>query len=99
MTDVQIEGAVPLLDPSSLKVENSTNNNQNGVETEVEEAEDDTPCIDIIINNVVCTFSTRCHLNLRTVAMEGVNVEYKREQGVCIYMIQCYTINAFCWNE
>ena len=40
------------------------------------------PEIEIAINNVVCSFSVRCHLNLRKVATEGVNVIYKRENGV-----------------
>ena len=40
------------------------------------------PEIEIAINNVVCSFSVRCHLNLRRVATEGVNVIYKRENGV-----------------
>lgn len=43
---------------------------------------EDTPTIDIMINNVVCTFSTKCHLNLKKVAMEGSHVEYRREHGV-----------------
>lgn len=38
--------------------------------------------LDIIISNVVATFRTRCHLNLRTIALEGNNVIYKPEQGV-----------------
>jgi len=40
------------------------------------------PEVDIVINNVVCSFNTRCHLNLKRVAMEGMNVIYKRDQGV-----------------
>ena len=40
--------------------------------------------IDIVINNVVCTFTTKCHLNLKRIAMEGVHVEYRRENGVSI---------------
>jgi hypothetical protein len=44
--------------------------------------EEEPPTIDIIINNVVCSFNTRCHLNLRNIAMEGSHVEYKREQSV-----------------
>lgn len=43
------------------------------------------PVIDIVINNVVSSFNTRCHLNLKRIAMEGVNVEYKRQNGVGIY--------------
>lgn len=42
----------------------------------------DEPVIDIVISNVVCTFSTKCHLNLKRLATEGMNVVYKREQGV-----------------
>lgn len=38
--------------------------------------------LDIIITNVVATFRTRCHLNLRTIALEGINVIYKPELGV-----------------
>lgn len=48
--------------------------------------EEETPEVDINISNVVCNFSTRCHLNLRTIATNGINVEYKREQGVCIWI-------------
>lgn len=38
--------------------------------------------LDIIITNVVATFRVRCHLNLRTIALEGTNVIYKPEIGV-----------------
>ena len=38
--------------------------------------------MDVAINNVVCSFSTKCHLNLKRIAMEGSNVEYHREHGV-----------------
>ena len=40
------------------------------------------PELDIIISNVVCSFSVRCHLNLREIALNGSNVEYRRENGV-----------------
>lgn len=40
--------------------------------------------VDIIITNVVATFRTRCHLNLRTIALEGINVIYKPEVGVSV---------------
>jgi hypothetical protein len=52
----------------------------NGIVVEEEEA--DVPEVDIEISNVVCSFSVRCHLNLREIALNGDNVEYKREQGV-----------------
>lgn len=47
---------------------------------------DDT--LDIIITNVVATFRTRCHLNLRTIALEGTNVIYKPEVGVRMFGIR-----------
>ena len=50
-------------------------------ENDVQDSEDQ-PTIDIIINNVVCSYNTRCHLNLRKIAMEGLNVEYRRENSV-----------------
>lgn len=51
---------------------------------EIEETEgnDSQPSIDIVINNVVSSFSTRCHLNLKKIALEGCNVMYRRESGV-----------------
>lgn len=63
---------------------------QQGMGTEPDStavSEDDQPIVDIIINNVVCSFNTRCHLNLKKIAMEGMHVEYRRENGVsCIYI-------------
>jgi len=40
------------------------------------------PVIDIAINNVVCSYSTRCHLDLKRIAMTGMNVIHKKESGV-----------------
>jgi transcription initiation factor TFIID TATA-box-binding protein len=48
-----------------------------------EEEAQDVPVVDIEISNVVCSFSVKCHLNLREIALNGSNVEYRREQGVC----------------
>ena len=39
--------------------------------------EDEPPEMDIFINNVVCSFSVRCHLNLKEIALTGSNVEYR----------------------
>ena len=47
---------------------------------EAKEAEE--PEVDIVINNVVCSFNVRCHLNLRDIALRGLNVEYRKENGV-----------------
>lgn len=45
--------------------------------------------LDILITNVVCVFRTRCHLNLRKIALEGANVIYKRDVGVSIKILVC----------
>jgi hypothetical protein len=44
--------------------------------------------LNIYVNNVVCSYSTRCHLNLRRIAMEGMHVEYKKENGVSSFTYQ-----------
>ena len=53
-----------------------------GPETTKEEPKDESPEVDIVINNVVCSFSVRCHLNLKEIALNGSNVEYRRENGM-----------------
>lgn len=55
---------------------------QNQTEAVQQCVAEEEPEIDIVINNVVCSFSVRCHLNLRQIALNGVNVEYRREHGV-----------------
>ena len=53
------------------------------VEEDAEETSEETsPEVDIVINNVVCSFSVRCHLNLKEIALNGSNVEYRRENGM-----------------
>jgi transcription initiation factor TFIID TATA-box-binding protein len=47
-----------------------------------EEVKEESPEVDIVINNVVCSFSVRCHLNLKEIALNGSNVEYRRENGM-----------------
>ena len=51
-------------------------------ESSKEEAKEESPEVDIVINNVVCSFSVRCHLNLKEIALNGSNVEYRRENGM-----------------
>ena len=70
--------------------ENSCSSTNNGVvdqhkntdNEKVEENGQDKPELDIVINNVVCSFNVRCHLNLRDIALRGLNVEYRKENGV-----------------
>lgn len=59
---------------------NGLNNGE--VIEEVKETPSEEPVIDITINNVVCSFSVKSHLNLKQIAQSGYNVEYRRENGV-----------------
>ncbi|KAJ8305309.1 hypothetical protein KUTeg_015854 [Tegillarca granosa] len=71
-------------DANILPVENSLALEENGHHqtNEIVHEQHNDDVIDIVINNVVSTFSTRCHLNLRRIAMEGIHVEFKRENGL-----------------
>lgn len=42
----------------------------------------------IEIVNVVCEFHVKCHLNLRRLAMNGSNVEYRRDKGMLVMKIR-----------
>lgn len=55
--------------------------------------------LDIIITNVVCVFRTRCHLNLRKIALEGINVVYKREVGKVLMKLRKPRITATIWSS
>ncbi|KAI5741926.1 hypothetical protein M8J77_001225 [Diaphorina citri] len=57
------------------------------------------PEVDIIINNVVCSFSVRCHLNLRQIALNGVNVEYRRENGMVTMKLRKPYTTASIWSS
>uniref|UniRef100_A0AAQ4S4G0 TATA box-binding protein-like 1 n=1 Tax=Gasterosteus aculeatus aculeatus TaxID=481459 RepID=A0AAQ4S4G0_GASAC len=55
--------------------------------------------LDIIITNVVATFRVRCHLNLRTIALEGTNVIYKPEIGKVLMKLRKPKITASIWSS
>lgn len=63
------------------------------------ETEDNEPEIDIVINNVVCSFSVRCHLNLRQIALNGINVEYRRENGMITMKLRRPYTTASIWSS
>lgn len=63
------------------------------------ECTSDEPEIDIVINNVVCSFSVRCHLNLRQIALNGVNVEYRRENGMVTMKLRKPYTTASIWSS
>uniref|UniRef100_A0A8C2MZW2 TATA box-binding protein-like 1 n=1 Tax=Cricetulus griseus TaxID=10029 RepID=A0A8C2MZW2_CRIGR len=55
--------------------------------------------LDILITNVVCVFRTRCHLNLRKIALEGANVIYKRDVGKVLMKLRKPRITATICEE
>lgn len=55
--------------------------------------------VDIVINNVVCSFSVRCHLNLREIALKGANVEYRRENGMVTMKLRNPNTTASIWSS
>lgn len=64
------------------KEEIDTNEHRPGDDNNEDAPEHAGPEVDIMINNVVASFNVRCHLNLRQIALNGANVEYRRENGV-----------------
>jgi len=70
-----------------------------GPETTKEEPKDESPEVDIVINNVVCSFSVRCHLNLKEIALNGSNVEYRRENGMVTMKLRHPYTTASIWSS
>ncbi|XP_061425440.1 TATA box-binding protein-like 1 [Lethenteron reissneri] len=55
--------------------------------------------LDILITNVVCVFRTRCHLDLRHIALEGANVMYKRDEGKVLMKLRRPRITSTIWSS
>ncbi|XP_060666722.1 uncharacterized protein LOC132798768 [Drosophila nasuta] len=55
--------------------------------------------LDIVINNVVCSFSVKCHLNLHDIALTGVNVEYRRENSMLTMRLRRPYTTASIWSS
>lgn len=68
-------------------------------ECEQQPNNDEGPEIDIVINNVVCSFSVRCHLNLREIALSGANVEYRKENGMVTMKLRRPYTTASIWSS
>jgi len=68
-------------------------------EPEPEEEVEGPPEIDILIRNVVCNFSVRCHLDLRKIALHGSNVEYRRENGMITMKLRRPNTTATIWSS
>lgn len=53
----------------------------------------------LCVTNVVCSFSTRCHLNLRKIAMEGMHVEFKKENNMVSMKLRKPATTASIWSS
>nr|CAG4650451.1 EOG090X0CO7 [Sida crystallina] len=96
-------------DPNNVFL-NDTSNGYNGsvcgnglgsvdeVKEDIQEQSDE-PEIDITINNVVCSFSVKSHLNLKQIAQNGYNVEYRRENGMVTMRLRKPYTTASVWSS
>ncbi|KAK3867603.1 hypothetical protein Pcinc_026958 [Petrolisthes cinctipes] len=57
------------------------------------------PVVDIIINNVVSSFSVCSHLDLHHLALNGQNVELRRENGVLTMKLRRPPTTASIWSS
>ncbi|CAF0896506.1 unnamed protein product [Rotaria sp. Silwood1] len=55
--------------------------------------------IEVLVNNVVCSFALGCKLNLRKIAMEASNVIYKRDQAMVLMKIRNPHCSANIWSS
>ena len=67
------------------------------IQPKAEQAE--TKEVDIVINNVVSSFNVRCHLNLRDIALNGLNVEYRKENGMVTMKLRHPYTTASIWSS
>ena len=57
------------------------------------------PVINLHINNVVCSFNVRCHLDLKLIGLNGQNVEYRREQNRVTLKLRKPHVTASLWSS
>lgn len=88
--------SVASVPPLQLKQEVDDSSTGSGKEEVKEESQ---PEVDIVINNVVCSFSVRCHLNLKEIALNGSNVEYRRENGMVTMKLRHPYTTASIWSS
>jgi transcription initiation factor TFIID TATA-box-binding protein len=85
-------------DEQQTTTEEAAATEETATEAAVEE-EGDEPEIDIVISNVVCAFSVRCHLQLKQIALQGANVEFKRENGMVTMKLRKPYTTASIWSS
>ncbi|KAE8752424.1 hypothetical protein FOCC_FOCC000896 [Frankliniella occidentalis] len=93
------ENSVPNESEHDGKLVIDTEHSAEVPEVQCVDEEESEPEIDIVINNVVCSFSVKCHLNLRQIALTGFNVEYRRENGMVTMKLRRPYTTASIWSS
>uniref|UniRef100_A0A1B0GMJ9 TATA box-binding protein-like 1 n=1 Tax=Phlebotomus papatasi TaxID=29031 RepID=A0A1B0GMJ9_PHLPP len=98
---IEEDDGIEATDGEMIKAEDCES--ANGLKEEepgvVEDEQEAEPEVDIVINNVVCSFSVRCHLNLREIALNGFNVEFRRENGMVTMKLRRPYTTASIWSS
>ena len=55
--------------------------------------------IELFVNNVVCSYSTKCYLNLRRIATEGLHVEEKKANSMVLMRLRKPLTTASIWSS
>lgn len=55
--------------------------------------------LNLSVTNVVCSFSTKCHLNLRKIALQGMHVEFKKENNMLSMKMRKPATTASMWQS
>jgi transcription initiation factor TFIID TATA-box-binding protein len=66
---------------------------------EEDDAEDGSVDLDILPRNVVCAFSVGCHLDLKTIAREGCNVQHKPTTNSVLMRIRHPPCTTHLWSS
>ncbi|KAK2724161.1 TATA box-binding protein-like 1 isoform X1 [Artemia franciscana] len=105
---LQMYGSVYSKSSANVPYTNGNHDNKHGVvsnnlnsdsSSKEQETQDETPEIDITISNVVCSYSVKCHLNLKSIAMTGFNVEFRRENAMLTMKLRKPNVTASIWSS
>lgn len=83
---------------TTTKTPKEENNTSNQISISIGEGSD-SPTITMSVTNVVCSFSTKCHLNLRKIALQGMHVEFKKENNMVSMKLRRPATTASMWSS
>lgn len=94
-----IEKENEILTTTTTAINGSNQDTTNGSSSDSPTKEEPSGEVDIILNNVVCNFSVRCHLNLKQIAQTGCNVEYHKAMAMLIMKFRRPRCTASIWSS